>query len=146
MTNEPGKEKPKDRVEAIEETLGKLIDICQEITTRMDSLEKTTVKKTKGLFGGKREKTAIKDTKTGKIYPSKASVGKALATEFNEDPGDHFVWYKITAKAPERFVDASAEEAEKCWAEEKARIEAEVAEANKRLAEEEAKKVKEGKK
>jgi len=131
--SEPGQaeEKPKSKVDILEETVLKLIDTIEVLAKKVDSLEKTSVKKKSGLFGGKRERTAIKDTKTGTIYVSKAAVGKALAGEFNLDPLDHFVWYKITAQEPERFVEASAEEAQKVWKEEEERIAKEVEEANK---------------
>ncbi len=131
--------KPKSRIENLEDTVLQLIDKIQELETRQDKLEKSTVKKSTGLFGGKRGKVAIKDTKTGSIYPSKASVGKALYAEVEGgDSGDHFMWYKLQAKFPERFVEASDVEANKVWEEEKARMEAEVAEANKKLAAEAA--------
>ena len=134
-------DKTPNRMEACEEAIGKLIGIVEELSKKIDELEKSTLKKSKGLFGGKREKVAIKDTKTGTIYPSKASVGKNLYDEIEGgDPGDHFMWYKLISKFPERFVDASAEEAEKAWAAEKAKIEAEVEASNKRLQAEEAKK------
>lgn len=136
------KEQPKTKVDALEDTLLKLIDMVEELAKRTDKLEKTAVKKTTGLFGGKREKTAIKDTKTGIIYVSKAAVGKNLAAEFDEDPLDHFAWYKIQAKAPERFVNASEEEAQRVWKEEEEKRAKEVMESNKRLAAEEAAKAK----
>jgi len=131
---EPGQVEKKSRVEVLEETVLELIDKVEEQGKTIAGLEKTVVKKSTGLFGGKREKTAIKDSETGKIYPSKASVGKALATLIEGgDPGDHFMWYKLQAKFPQSFVVASTEEAEKVWADEKARQETEVAEANARL-------------
>lgn len=132
-------EKPKTKVDALEESLLKLIDMVEEMGKRVEKLEKTSVKKAAGLFGGKRERTAIKDTKTGVVYVSKAAVGKALAGEFELDPLDHFAWYKITAAAPDRFATASEEEAKGVWEEERVQREKEVAEANKRAAEEEAK-------
>ncbi len=134
-----GEEKPKTKVDAMEETLLKLIDMVEANTTRIDKIERTTVKKSAGLFGGKREKTAIRDTKTGKIYPSKASVGKNLAGEFDLDALDHFAWYKIQSAAPVRFVPASDEEAQKVWKEEEEVRAKEMEEANKKLAEEQAK-------
>lgn len=129
---------PKSKVDILEETVLKLIDTVEALAKKIDSVEKTAVKKKSGLFGGKRERTAIKDTKTGTVHVSKAAVGKALAGEFNLDPLDHFVWYKITAQAPDRFVDASEEEAKKVWDEEAARIAKEVEEANKVAAAEAA--------
>jgi len=131
MGGEEGKEKT--RLEALEEVVGELIDKVEAQAKELDTLKRTAVKKSSGLFGGKREKTAIKDTKTGTVYPSKASVGKALADEADTSPADHFAWYKLQAKFPERFVEATAEEAKKVWDEEKAKIEKEVAEANAKL-------------
>ena len=133
-----GAEKPKTKVDQLEESILELIDMVGALSERVDKVEKTAVTKPKGLFGGKRGRIAIKDTTTGIVYVSKAAVGKALASEADTDPLDHFAWYKLQAKFPDRFVDASEEEKTKVEAEEKARIEAEVAEANKRLAAEAA--------
>lgn len=132
MTTE---EKPKSKVDILEDTVLKLIDTIEALAKKIEQLEKTSVKKKAGLFGGKRERTSIKDTKTGTIYVSKAAVGKALAAGFDLDPLDHFVWYKITAQEPDRFVDASAEEAQAVWKAEEERIAKEVEEANKAAAE-----------
>jgi len=145
MTTGEQKEAPKSKVDILEETTLKLIDAIEALAKKVDSLEKTSVKKKAGLFGGKRERTAIRDTKTGAIYVSKAAVGKALASEFNLDPLDHFVWYKITAQEPDRFVDASAEEAQGVWKAEEERIAKEVEEANKEAAAEAEKAAKEEK-
>ena len=128
------KEQPKSRIDILEETVLSLIDKVEELTNTVAKVEKTAVKKSTGLFGGKREKTAIMDTTTKKVYPSKAAVGKALYGEIEGgDPGDHFIWYKLQTKYPERFVNATAEQAEKVWADEKLKQEKEVAEANVRL-------------
>jgi len=132
-----------ERVEALETGVTALLDLVEQATKRIEEVDKRAVKKSTGLFGGKREKTAIRDTVTGTIYPSKARMGKELSGKEGFegiDPGNNFAYYQIIAKAPDRFVDANAEEAEKAWAVEKAEKEAEVAEANKRLAAEEAKK------
>jgi len=130
---------------AVEEVVVSLIDKVEELTKKIESLEKTSVKKSAGLFGGKREKTAIKDTKTGKIYPSKASVGKNLAKEFNLDINDNFAWYKIISQAPERFIPAGEEEAKAVWAEQEAQLQKSVEEENKKIAAEEAAKKVKGK-
>jgi len=135
-------EKPKTKIDALEDSLLKMIDIIEDLGKRVEKLEKTSVKKAAGLFGGKKERTAIKDTKTGIIYVSKAATGKALAAEFNFDVLDHFAWYKIITAAPDRFVDATEEESQGVWEKEKKEREKEVAEANKRLADEAAKKAK----
>ena len=131
-------EKPKTKIDQLEDSLLELIDMVGGLVKRVDSIEKTTVKKSTGLFGGKRGRIAIKDTTTGIVYVSKAAVGKALAGEADADPLDHFAWYKLQAKFPDRFVDASEEEKTKVEAEEKARVEKEVAEANAKIAAETA--------
>jgi len=136
-------------VKNMEDILTGALELIEKLSGRMDTFEKglTSVEKkasgkATGLFGGKREKTAIKDTKTGILYSSKAAVGKKLAAEFGADPGDHFAWYKIQAKAPDRFINATPEEAAKIWAEDKAAQDKKIEESNKRLAEEEAAKAK----
>lgn len=138
VTPAGGKEVPKTKVDVVEESVLKLIDMVEELAGRMDKLEKTTVKKATGLFGGKRTRVAIKDTKTSVVYVSKAAVGKILAGEFELDPLDHFAWYKIQAAAPDRFVEASEEESQTVWKEEEDARAKEVAAANKKLAEEAA--------
>ena len=129
----PAEETQPDRVEALEKAVGTIADLIESLVKEIDGLKKSTVKKSTGLFGGKRTKTAIKDTKTGKIYPSKANMGKQVAAEFDLDPGNNFVYYQIILKAPDRFVEASDEEAEKVWKEEEAKRAKEVEEENKRL-------------
>jgi len=137
-TVKPEAGKPKTKIDQLEDTVLSLIDVVEGLAGRIDKVEKTAVTKPKGLFGGKRGRIAIKDTTTGTVYVSKAAVGKALASEADTDPLDHFAWYKLQAKFPERFVDATEDEKTKVEAEEKTRIEAEVAEANKRIAAEAA--------
>ncbi len=131
--------KPKTKIDQLEETVLSLIDVVEEQSKRIDKVEKTTVKKATGLFGGKRGRVAIKDTQTGVVYISKSAVGKALAGEADTDPLDHFAWYKLQAKFPERFIEASEEEKTKVEAVEAARVKAEVDAANK-VAAAEAKK------
>lgn len=149
MTEEKVKT-PEERLTAIEDAIVTLLDMVESQSKKIAEVDKKAVKKSTGLFGGKRTKTAIKDTKTGNIYPSKARLGKELAGKGDFeglDPGNNFVYYQIIAKAPERFVDASDEEAEKVWEAEKAQQAKEVEEANKKLAEEEkAKEAEEAKK
>ena len=137
---------PEERIEALEEATGTILDMLESLTKQIADVDKKTVKKSAGLFGGKRKKTAIKDTKTGIIYSSKARLGKLLAgtTDFPDlDNSNNFVYYQIIAKAPDRFEDASEEEATKVWAEEKAQQEKEVAARNKELEAEAAAKAKE---
>lgn len=133
---EPKEGEKKSRVEVLEDTVLQLIDKLADLEKGISKIEKTAVKKSTGLFGDKREKTATKDTTTGIVYVSKAAVGRALYGEIeggNKD--DHFAWYKLRAKFPERFVelDKDSAEAQKVWVAEKARQEAEVEEANKKL-------------
>lgn len=136
--NEKEPKKEKSRMDILEETVTRLIDLVEGMAKKVDELEKTTGKKKGGLFGGKRERMAIKDTTTGAIYPSKASCAKAVAASVGEDPGDSFAWYKIIAKEPERFVEASEEERVKVEAELEAEREKERQEAQARLDTEKA--------
>lgn len=47
----------------------------------------------------------ILDTKTDKEYPSKASAGRDLASEFGLDGSDQHAWYDILRAAePGRFL------------------------------------------
>jgi hypothetical protein len=62
-----------------------------------------------GLFGGKRVRSPIRDTKTGAIYPSKYQTGKALAAEAGTNSTDRFAWYKLISRFPERFVEVTSE-------------------------------------
>lgn len=135
-----GEGKAKSRIEALEEMVLDLAEKVEEIGKQITGLSKTTVKKSAGLFGGKRERIAIKDTKTGEIYVSKAAVGKALYAEADTAIDDHFAWYKLMAKFPDRFVEASAAEKAAVEKKEADRIAKEVEESNKKLAEEEAQK------
>jgi len=52
----------------------------------------------------KRVAQPVKDTKTGITYGSKASAGMAVAGEYGLDSKNHFVWYEILKRDPERFV------------------------------------------
>ena len=145
MSFTPEEEK---RIKAIEDGITSALDMMESITVKLNEVDKKTLKKSTGLFGGKRKKTSIKDTKTGVVYASKSAVGKALYGEIKDgDPGDRFIWYKLLTQFPERFVelDEQSAEAQKVWADEKAKIEKEVEEANKKLAAEEAAKKKAGK-
>lgn len=65
-----------------------------------------------GLFGGKRLRTPIRDTKTGVIYRSKYQTGKALATEAGANPTDRFAWYKLVSRFPGRFVEVTPEKSD----------------------------------
>lgn len=139
MTQEP----KKSRIEVLEEVINGIAAKVQDIANKVEALEKappSAAKVKAGLFGGKRERAAIKDTKTGKVYPSKSAVGKALASEADTTSDDHFAWYKLLAKFPDRFVAASPTEGAKAQAEADAVLQEEVDEANKKFAAEQQKK------
>lgn len=52
----------------------------------------------------------VLDTETKIEYPSRYAAGKALAHLVGGDPTDHYVWFKILAEFPERFVDVETGE------------------------------------
>ena len=112
-------EKPKSIIEVMQEKIA-------ELEARLATVEKRPYAK-RQLFGGKTERNPIVDTKTGKIYISKSALGKNLAAEFSLDPADKFVWYKIRAKAPDRFREATEEESAKVLKEYEDQIAAEQA-------------------
>jgi len=123
---------PEERISSLEDGMSTVLDMLEDLSKQVKGMGP----KKGGLFGGKRTKTAIKDTKTGIVYPSKAGVGKALAgkDDFADlDPGNSFVYYQMIGKSPERFVDATEAEAEKVWADGKLVAEKERAESQKRL-------------
>ena len=134
---------PEERLEAIEGVVFELIDRVEKLTKSTEDFKKQAVTKPKGLFGGKRTPTPMKDLKTGIVYPSKAAVGKNFGAEAGGDPLDTMVYYTVmkVLKMPDstdRFVEASAEEGAKARAEYQKKIEAEVAEKNKLLEAEQA--------
>lgn len=136
-----------ERIEAIEGVVFELIDRVEKLTKSTDDFKKQAVTKPKGLFGGKRTPSPMKDLKTGKVYPSKAAVGKNFATEAGGDPLNTMVYYTVmkVLKMPDgtdRFVEATEEEGIAARAEYQAQIEKEVAEANARLAADEEAKAK----
>jgi len=65
-----------------------------------------------GVKKGKKKAKPQKDTKTGILYKSKAAAGMAVATEYNLDPTETFVWYEVIKKDPARFVSVSMEQYE----------------------------------
>lgn len=148
MTTEPEKVRtPEERIDAIEGVVFELIDKVEGFAKAFEGFKKQAVTKPKGLFGGKRTPSPTKDLKTGIVYASKAAVGKAFATEAGADPLNTMAYYTVlkVLKMPDgsdRFVDASEEEGKKAREDLAKQIEAEVAEANKRLAAEEAAKAK----
>lgn len=63
----------------------------------------------------RRTLAALKDTKTGKVYTTKAAMAEAIAPEFGLDPTDNFAYYKIINEAPTRFVKATEAEKREAW-------------------------------
>ncbi len=125
-----------ERMTAVEEAVGTMLDLMENLTKSVANVEKTAVTKPKGLFGGKRTKTAILDTKTKTVHASKSAVGKALYAEIeNGDPGDRFIWYKLMAKFPDRFTELADDDPQaiKCWEDEKAQIAADQVAAQAKL-------------
>ena len=112
-----------DTLSGIGEAMKSMAGVMQGFDSRMKAIEAkpvggATAASTgpKRLFGGKTGRRAIKDTKTGTVYASLSACSKALAGEFADkngvalDPLDRYAWYKMLQAAPERFVDATAEE------------------------------------
>ena len=139
----------KTRVEVLEETLFELIDNMEKMATEVSILKtdvarlsKGAIKKPKGLFGGERTPVAILDTKTKVLYPSQASTARELAHEIGESPDNHFAWYPLNKAFPDRFERVSEDDTRVIALRKKIADELEKAniEANKRMAEEEAKK------
>ena len=124
------------RIEALEEATGALLDLVEGLTKGLATVASSAVTKPKGLFGGKRTKTAILDTKTKVVHASKSALGKAIYEEIeNGDPADRFIWYKLLTKFPERFTELADDDpkAVACWEAEKAATVAAQAEAQTRL-------------
>lgn len=133
-----------ERMEAVESVVMELITKVEELAKNFEGFKKTAITKPKGLFGGKRTPSPMKDLKTGKVYPSKAAVGKAFAAEAGGDPLDTMVYYTVikTLKMPDgadRFVEAPAEEAAKAREEYQKQVQAEVDRRNAELDAEAAK-------
>ena len=122
------------KVKALEEIVHNLVIQVDNNTNQLESLANN---KSTGLFRGKRARVAIVDTKTHKVYISKSAAGKALAKEADTTPEDHFAWYKLIAKFPDRFVEASPEEKAKAEKEQEARVAKEIEEANANSVKEE---------
>lgn len=139
---------PKSRIETVEEDIKNLTEVVLTLTDKLEqvadklgTIEKTAVKKSTQRFGAEHSRKAVKDTKTGVVYPSLFSCGKALAGEYKDlDPLDRQVYYKIVKADPDRLVVLGTEdpEAVKAHQEADAKLAAEVEAANKKLAAEEA--------
>jgi len=133
MADEKAPEKKgtiEERVDALEDVTAELIGMMEGFAKDVAAAQKAAAaaSKAKGLFGGKREQTPTKDLMTGKVYISKAAVGKAFASEVGLEPTNHFAWYRVYSQLrmkdnSPRFADASVEEAEKIRAEVKAEME-----------------------
>lgn len=128
----------KPKIQVIEETVLAMIDTMEDISKRLAGLEKTSVKKSTQRLGAKHERTAVKDTKTNIVYPSKFAAGKALAAEFGLDPLNNFAYYQIIKAAPDRLAEATDDETAAAHAKADAELQAQVDESNKKLAAEEA--------
>ena len=147
------------KISVLEGVVGELLDRVESLVKEVASVKKTATTAAtaapvkKGLFGGHRQQTPMKDLLTGIVYISKAAVGKAFAAEIGEDPANTFVWYKVftklrmpkdnkagLAEGSERFVAATEDEATKVRADVAAQAEKERAEAQALLDAEEAKK------
>lgn len=129
---------PEQRLDAIESVLMEVIDKVEKLSTTVTTVQKTAVTKPKGLFGGKRTPTPMKDIKTGLVHASKAALGKALAAEAGADPADTMAYYTVikVLKMPDgtdRFTPASPEEAAKARAEYDAKVKKTVDEMNAKL-------------
>lgn len=152
----PQGEPQKSRIETVEEKVTilteavlTLTDKLEQIADKLGAIEKTAVKKSTQRFGSDHARKAVKDTKTGVVYPSLFSCGKALAGDYKElDPLDRQVYYKIKKADPERLVELEKDspEANKAFAEADAKLAAEVEVSNKKLAAEEAAKAEEAEK
>lgn len=57
-----------------------------------------------GKARGRRPAQPVRDKNTGIVYGSKAKAGMAVAAEYGLDPKNHFIWYEVIKKAPDRFV------------------------------------------
>jgi len=58
--------------------------------------------------GGHKESKPVRDTKTGIVYRTESSAGKAVASEYGLAI-DNFVWYKVIKADPTRFEHVSPE-------------------------------------
>lgn len=82
-----------------------------ELEARLAEVEGKPARKP--LFGGRSAAVPIIDTNTKKVYHSKFTTGKELCGEVGATPEDKFAWYKLTAKFPKRFREASDAEIER---------------------------------
>lgn len=123
---EPGDKKTV--LDVIKDQLAEMATAIDAIDTRLTDVEKRPFTKKK-LFGGKAERRPIVDTTTNMTYVSMSAAGKALAGEADTAPDDHFAFYKLQSKFPERFRDATEEEAAAAVAAEDERIAEAVAKA-----------------
>ena len=79
-----------------------------ELKERIEALEGKPARKP--LFGGRATPVPIIDTKTKRVYHSKFTTGRALSAEAGTTTEDKFSWYKLAAKFPDRFRDATPTE------------------------------------
>ena len=101
----------------ITEVLLGLIATMQKQQEQINQLMQNGTQKKNGR-GGRHEAQHVLDTKTNKVYRTKAEAGMAVAPEFGLKV-HNFVWYELVkgtknkpAKCPERFKVISDEEYE----------------------------------
>jgi hypothetical protein len=71
---------------------------------RVKDLKKSAITK-RPLFGGKRSAVPIHDTATGVMYKSMYACGRALAESVGKGEEDHFTYFKMTKRFPNRFKE-----------------------------------------
>lgn len=136
MTTPDGKQKTV--LDVIKEQLAEITEKLAAHDEILEELKKRPYAK-RQLFGGKSERRPIMDTDKNVTYVSMSAAGKALAAEAGTTPDDHFAFYKLQTKFPDRFRDATEEEAAVAIAEEEAQIAAALAKAEAEEKEREAK-------
>lgn len=132
MSGEP----QKSRIEVLEEVVKALIDKLETLSTSLDKLSKTAVKKSAQRFGAEHTRKAVKDTKTGKVYPSMYAAGKVVGLDYRDkgvDPDSTAAFYQIKKVDPDRLeiLAADSPEAIEIWKKADEEVQKQVEEANK---------------
>ena len=125
------------RLELVEAKLNVLEGRVAELEKKIEQGIKGGGGGPKPKFGGTRQATPTKDTKTGNLFESKSACAKAVAEEFGLDPDNHFAWYELIKVAPDRFVPCNEQEAEVVAKMKAAREEKEAAELQAKIDAEE---------
>jgi len=94
--------------EAKKPTVKELLERVSALEERVSTLEGKPAKK--ALFGGRATAVPIIDTTTKRVYHSKFTCGKSLAAEAGTKEEDKFAWYKLIARFPNRFQEATEAE------------------------------------